>query len=62
MQAWVYMMPMGLASAVNTRTSNALGAGNAAGARHVFQAGLIAALALQVGLLTSFAIFCVHLP
>lgn len=63
---WVYMMPLGLASAVNTRTSNALGAGNAAAAKRTFQAGLLTAVIAQTAaviiLLTSghhlFPIFC----
>ena len=47
LNVWSYMLPLGLASAVNTSVSNALGAGDAARAKRVFHVGLAAAVALQ---------------
>lgn len=40
LNAWAYMVPLGLASAVNTSVANALGAGKAATAAQVFKTGL----------------------
>jgi len=48
--AWAYMLPMGLSAAMNTSVSNALGAGNAAGAAGVFKTGLALAVLLQAGI------------
>jgi Na+-driven multidrug efflux pump len=36
--AWAYMLPLGLASAVNTSISNALGAGEGAATTHALLA------------------------
>jgi len=62
----LYMPALGLAAAVNTCVSNALGAGDAGRAGRTFRAGLATALCLQaaVGLLLAlagraiFAMFC----
>mmetsp|Transcript_15098 Transcript_15098/g.32719 ORF Transcript_15098/g.32719 Transcript_15098/m.32719 type:complete len:614 (+) Transcript_15098:102-1943(+) len=44
---WAYMIPLGLSSAINTLVSNALGAGDGAGARRITRCGLVAAAVVQ---------------
>ncbi|GAX76873.1 hypothetical protein CEUSTIGMA_g4319.t1 [Chlamydomonas eustigma] len=46
--AWSYMVPMGLASAVNTCVGNALGSGDGQAARRVAMVGLCCALAIEL--------------
>eukprot|EP00877_Chromochloris_zofingiensis_P004859 jgi/Chrzof1/14374/Cz09g00140.t1 len=49
--AWAYMLPLGLASAVNTSISNALGAGKGAAAKRIFVSGATASLVLQAAII-----------
>jgi hypothetical protein len=48
--AYLYMLPLGLSSSVNTNVANALGGGDAARARGVVRAGLALSAALQAAL------------
>lgn len=45
--SWTYMLPLGLASALNTSISNALGAGDPARAARLTRAGITMAVVLQ---------------
>mmetsp|Transcript_27021 Transcript_27021/g.73044 ORF Transcript_27021/g.73044 Transcript_27021/m.73044 type:complete len:618 (-) Transcript_27021:837-2690(-) len=45
--AWCYMLPLGLAAGVNTLVANALGAGSAVNASRVFNTGVRAGAGLQ---------------
>ena len=57
--AYLYMLPLGLASSVNTNVANALGAGDGARARAVVRAGLGLAAALQAALVAALLLGCV---
>ncbi|KAF8062039.1 DTX2 [Scenedesmus sp. PABB004] len=48
--AWMYMLPLGLGAAVNTSISNALGAGHAETARRAFLGGIASGVLLQAAL------------
>lgn len=50
LNAYMYMLPLGLASSVNTNIANALGGGDGARAGRVFAGGLAAAVALQAAI------------
>lgn len=45
--AWMYMLPLGLGGAVNTSIANALGAGHTATAKRVFYGGIVSGALLQ---------------
>lgn len=45
--AWLYMLPLGLSQAVNTSISNALGAGHAASAKRAFLGGILSGTMMQ---------------
>jgi len=48
--AYLYMLPLGLASSINTNIANALGGGDGARARSVFLSGMGLSLGLQTAL------------
>lgn len=52
LNAYLYMLPIGLASSVNTNVANALGAGDGGRARNVFLAGLMLVVGLQAAIVT----------
>ncbi|KAI8471347.1 MAG: mate-domain-containing protein [Monoraphidium minutum] len=50
LNAYMYMLPLGLASSINTNVANALGGGDGARAKKVFAVGLGLAVALQAAI------------
>jgi hypothetical protein len=50
--AYLYMLPLGLASSINTNIANALGGGDGARAKKVFLSGLALSTGLQTALVT----------
>eukprot|EP00879_Flechtneria_rotunda_P021271 GHRR01022410.1.p1 GENE.GHRR01022410.1~~GHRR01022410.1.p1 ORF type:complete len:217 (+),score=52.76 GHRR01022410.1:45-695(+) len=55
--AWMYMLPLGLGAAVNTSISNAMGAGHASAAKRAFLGAIASGALMQAGL---FAAILIH--
>uniref|UniRef100_A0A383V4G4 Protein DETOXIFICATION n=1 Tax=Tetradesmus obliquus TaxID=3088 RepID=A0A383V4G4_TETOB len=59
--AWMYMLPLGLGAAVNTSIGNAMGAGHAATAKRAFLGGIASGAFLQAALSLSISLWGRHL-